>query len=96
MLYKLINNPYELQTEFKKYDRDYYTITEYQAILDYFDEHNLIELDVISICCDIIKVSWEELYKEWKDHTHENIVNALSHITYVLTWDDNSVLYISY
>ena len=96
MLYKLINNPYELQTEFKKYNRDYYTITEYQAILDYFDEHNLIELDVISICCDIIKVSWEELYKEWKDHTHENIVNALSHITYVLTWDDNSVLYISY
>ena len=96
MLYKLINNPYELQTEFKKYDRDYYTITEYQAILDYFDEHNLIELDVISICCDIIKMSWEELYKEWKDHTHENIVNALSHITYVLTWDDTSVLYISY
>ena len=96
MLYKLINNPYELQTEFKKYDRDYYTITEYQAILDYFDEHNLIELDVISICCDIIKMSWEELYKEWGDHTHENIVNALSHITYVLTWDDNSVLYVSY
>ena len=96
MLYKLINNPYELQTEFKKYDRDYYTITEYQAILDYFDEHNLIELDVISICCDIIKMSWEELYEEWKDHTHENIVNALSHITYVLTWDDNSVLYVSY
>lgn len=96
MLYKLINNPYELQTEFKKYYRDYYTITEYQAILDYFDEHNLIELDVISICCDIIKMSWEELYKEWKDHTHENIVNALSHITYVLTWDDTSVLYISY
>ena len=96
MLYKLINNPYELQTEFKKYDRDYYTITEYQAILDYFDEHNLIELDVISICCDIIKMSWEELYKEWKDHTHENIVNALSHITYVLTWDNTSVLYISY
>lgn len=96
MLYKLINNPYELQTEFKKYDRDYYTITEYQAILDYFDEHNLIELDVISICCDIIKMSWEELYKEWGDHIHENIVNALSHITYVLTWDDNSVLYVSY
>lgn len=96
MLYKLINNPYGLQTEFKKYDRDYYTITEYQAILDYFDEHNLIELDVISICCDIIKMSWEELYEEWKDHTHENIVNALSHITYVLTWDDNSVLYVSY
>lgn len=96
MLYKLINNPYELQTEFKKYDRDYYTITEYQAILDYFKTDDLIKLDVISICCDIIKLSWEELYKEWKDHTHENIINALSHITYVLTWDDNSVLYISY
>ena len=96
MLYKLINNPYELQTEFKKYDRDYYTITEYQAILDYFETDDLIKLDVISICCDIIKMSWEELYKEWGDHTHENIVNALSHITYVLTWDDNSVLYISY
>ena len=96
MLYKLINNPYELQIEFKKYDRDYYTITEYQAILDYFDEHNLIELDVISICCDIIKMSWEELYEEWRDHTHENIVNVLSHITYVLTWDDTSVLYVSY
>lgn len=96
MLYKLINNPYELQTEFKKYDRDYYTITEYQAILDYFETDDLIKLDVISICCDIIKLSWEELYKEWKDHTHENIINALSHITYVLTWDDNSVLYISY
>ena len=96
MLYKLINNPYELQTEFKKYDRDYYTITEYQAILDYFKTDDLIKLDVISICCDITKMSWGELYKEWKDYTHENIVNALSHITYVLTWDDNSVLYVSY
>jgi hypothetical protein len=96
MLYKLINNPYELQTEFKKYDRDYYTITEYQAILDYFETNDLIRLDVISICCDIIKMSWEELYKEWGDHTHENIIEALSHTTNVLTWDDNSVLYISY
>ena len=96
MLYKLINNPYELQIEFKKYDRDYYTITEYQAILDYFETNDLIRLDVISICCDIIKMSWEELYKEWGDHTHENIIEALSHTTNVLTWDDNSVLYISY
>ena len=96
MLYKLINNPYELQTEFKKYDRNYYTITEYQAILDYFETNDLIRLDVISICCDIIKMSWEELYKEWGDHTHENIIEALSHTTNVLTWDDNSVLYISY
>jgi hypothetical protein len=96
MLYKLINNPYELQTEFKKYDRDYYTITEYQAILDYFETNDLIRLDVISICCDIIKMSWEELYQEWGDPTHENIIEALSHTTNVLTWDDNSVLYISY
>ena len=96
MLYKLINNPYELQTEFKKYDRDYYTITEYQAILDYFETDGLIKLDVISIWCNMTKMSWEELYKEWGDHTHENIIEALSHITYILTWDDNSVLYISY
>lgn len=96
MLYKLINNPYELQTEFKKYDRDYYTITEYQAILDYFETDDLIKLDVISICCNMTKMSWEELYKECGDHTHVNIIEALSHITYVLTWDANSVLYISY
>lgn len=96
MLYKLINNPYELQTEFKKYDRDYYTITEYQAILDYFETDDLIKLDVISICCNMTKMSWEELYKEWGDHTHVNIIEALSHITHVLTWDDNSVLYVSY
>ena len=96
MLYKLISTPYELREEFKKYNRDYYTLNEYEAILEYFNTNHLVKLDVISICCDIIKMSWEELYKEWGDHTHENIVNALSHITHVLTWDDNSVLYISY
>lgn len=66
MLYKLINNPYELQTEFKKYNRDYYTITEYQAILDYFDEHNLIELDVISFVAILLKCLGKSYTKNGK------------------------------
>ena len=96
MLYKLINNPYELQTEFKKYDRDYYTITEYQAILDYFETDDLIKLDVISICTNIVKEPWEETYKKWGNHDHNNIINALASITHVLTWDSVSILYIVY
>lgn len=96
MLYKLITTPYELREEFKKYNRDYYTLNEYEAILEYFNTNHLVKLDVISICTNIVKESWEDTYKKWGNHDHNNIINALASITHVLTWDSVSILYVVY
>ena len=40
MLYKLISTPYELREEFKKYNRDYYTLNEYEVILSENTHHS--------------------------------------------------------
>lgn len=48
-----IDNGWELRERFKAYDRDYYSIYGYEALLDFYNEIDEDwELDVIAICGD--------------------------------------------
>jgi hypothetical protein len=51
-----IDGASELREQFIKYNRDHYSYEGYEALLDYYDTPEDIELDVIAICCD-----WNEL-----------------------------------
>ena len=50
---KTFFNENELQKEFQEYDRDYYSLDGYEALLKFYDEIDEdMELDVIAICGD--------------------------------------------
>ena len=50
---KTFFNGNELQKEFQEYDRDYYSLDGYEALLEFYDEIDEdMELDVIAICGD--------------------------------------------
>ena len=50
---KTFFNGSELQKEFQEYDRDYYSLDGYEALLMFYDEIDEdMELDVIAICGD--------------------------------------------
>lgn len=51
-----VDSTYVLADEFKAFDRDYYTMYGYEAMLNFYDEIDPnMELDVIAICCE-----WDE------------------------------------
>lgn len=72
-----IDNEYEMQNIFSKWDRDYYSLDGYKAILDYFEETDCgcdSELDVIGICCDFTEYEEDcmiaeqyDTFLEWAD-----------------------------
>lgn len=65
MLVKELNK-YDLQNEFKRYNRDYFSIESYQAILEDFEDFDdNIELDVISLCCTFSEYTYTELHETY-------------------------------
>ena len=74
MLIKNIDK-YDMKKEFKKYDRDYYSLEGYQAIIDYFEGLGDYELDVIAICCEFTEYTRTELLQDYDmdlDEIEEN------------------------
>lgn len=60
---------------FKAYDRDYFTTTALEAILDYYDEiDENAEFDVIAICCE-----WNE-YGDGSALTFSNLLNDYDYL----------------
>ena len=58
----------ELREEFRKFDRDYYSLEGYQALLDLFDEcGSNTELDVVAICCEFTEDSMENIMDEYSN-----------------------------
>ena len=101
-------NKYDLEREFKKFDRDYFSLDGYQAIIDLFDECNTepVELDVIAICCDFNEESPEEIINQYDRHTSlgdcrdedgyiwvNNLVGALNYYTYAVLLPNGNILY---
>ena len=100
---------YELQEEFRKMDRDYFSIPGYQAILDLFEETDCdtnTELDVIAICCDFTEESPEYIYDNYdniddiadcKDEDGEidtdKLMDALNYRTWAILLDNGNILY---
>ena len=55
---KTIFDEYDLRKEFVDYDRDYYSLDGYEALLNFYDEIDEdIEVDVITICGDCTEYS---------------------------------------
>lgn len=60
---KTIFNGNALREEFVNYNRDYYSLDGYDALLNFYDEiDENMELDVIAICCDCTEYSNYAMY----------------------------------
>ena len=98
MLYKTMDK-WDLRKEFKSYDRDYYSLDGYQAILDLFEEiGDSQELDVIAICCDFNEVEIDEIRNDYDlsidDYEDdEAVMDYLSNNTWAIQLDSGAVLY---
>ena len=104
-----ILDKYDLQSEFKKYDRDYFSLEGYQALLDLFEEcdcGNNTDLDVIAICCDFNESEPADIYDDYDnidmiadckdtdgDINIDDLMDALNYYTYAVLLDNGSILY---
>lgn len=111
MLVKMMDK-FDMQREFKKFDRDYFSLDGYQAILDFFEECDCgkaTDLDVIAICCDFSEESIEYIYDEYSnidriaDTKNDNgdidenaFMDALNYHTWAIRLDNGNVLYMQF
>lgn len=74
MFYERFNTIYDLRDRFRAYDRDYFSIDglEYIEQLLSGDEDELVELDVIGICCDFTEYELPDFISE-KDIDFEDL-----------------------
>lgn len=59
---------YDLQNEFRRYDRDYFSLEGYRTILELFEETDCgtnTDLDVIGICCDFTEAEPEDIINNY-------------------------------
>lgn len=85
---KFIDNHWELQQEFRDYNRDYYPEEVYAELIRYFDAFNApVELDVIEICSSLNDVTIEDYCKEnhikLKDFDEDDVYYDLNVLTIV-------------
>jgi len=90
---------YELHAQFKAYDRDYYSLDGYQAMIDMFEDMGTNwELDVIALCCDFNESDIEELRQEYDLNEEEypedsDVLDWLNNKTYIIELDNGAVLH---
>ena len=99
MLYKSLDK-WDLQKEFKAYDRDYYSLDGYQAILDLFEEiGDSQELDVIAICCDFTESEPSDIIAEYgieiedDEDEMEIVMKYLDYNTWAEKLNNGAILY---
>jgi len=89
---------WDLQREFKAYDRDYYSLDGYQAMIDIFEDLGEDwELDVIALCCDFNEATPEEIANDYGLNTNYNnwendVLQYLNENTLAVELDD-TILY---
>ena len=103
MLYKRIDTAEQLRNEFIAYNRDYYSIEAYEAILSYLEdlEPNGTELDVIAICCDFTEATFEDVVNDYNlrmdyDGWEIDVLAILQKNTWATETVSDKVLYINY
>lgn len=74
MFYERFNTIYDLRDRFRAYDRDYFSIDGLEYIEEILsgDEDELVELDVIGICCDFTEYELPDFISE-KDIDFEDL-----------------------
>lgn len=97
MLYKKITTIQELKEEFV-YDRDYFSNSQYQAILNYYDMLGYdIELDVAYLCTNLTVADNEDLANMFpKAKSRKEQIKQLSHKTTILSDEEDEVFYFIY
>lgn len=69
MIYKVIDNKYKLQEEFKRFDRDQFSLDGYEAMIDFYNElDEKVKLDVIGLCCS------------WCEYTRQELINNFNYL----------------
>ena len=94
---------YDLQREFQAYDRDYFSLEGYQALLDLFDECDYgknTDLDVIAICCEFTEADPEDIRDDYSNidriaeaEDDDELLDALNYYTIAIPLDNGSILY---
>lgn len=92
---------YDLQNEFKKFDRDYFSLDGYQALIDLFDETDTTyDLDVIAICCEFTEATPDDIrvnYSNMEDiasaDNMDDLMDALNYYTIAILLDNGNILY---
>lgn len=73
---EVFTNGWELKERFKAWDRDYYSISGYDALLEYYDSIDpTMEIDVIAICWD-----WDEYGEKECELTIENLISDKGYV----------------
>ena len=101
MAIKRTLDAYDLQDEFRRHNRDHFSIEAYQKLIDLSDELGEDwELDVIALCCDFNEMHWEDIRNEYSNHddlaeceTFEEFYEALSDYTLSIETEDGMILY---
>ena len=107
MIYKEFD-AYELEEEFSRMNRDYYTIEGYQAIVDYFEDCDF-ELDVIAICCDFTEANYKDILNgysnvlesegldlEAEDWTPSDVTEWLNYHTWATELSCGGIIYVNW
>jgi hypothetical protein len=76
MIKKIIQNKYQLESEFKDYKRENH-FTRYDLLFDYLDNLGSYDLDIIALCCELFEFSNIQEYN--KDYnTNYKTIDQLS------------------
>ena len=92
---------YDLQNEFAKMERDYYSLDGYDALINLFDETGTnTELDVIAICCEFTESTPDDIrenYSNMEDISNadnmDHLMDALNYYTIAILLDNGNILY---
>ena len=102
---------YDLQREFAKVDRDYYSLEGYEAILELFEETDNgqnTDLDVVAICCEFNESTPADIIGEYDNIEEiancqegdeintESLLDALNYYTWAIDLDNGNILYINF
>jgi hypothetical protein len=100
MLYNSINTAEQLQREFISYDRNYYSLEAYEAMLDYNEQMcEDVELDVIGLCCDFNEDTLDEIISNYnleiedEENKLKEVLECLNSNTWAVKTSDNTILY---
>jgi len=93
-------NLYDFRRGFEQLRPDNFSYEGLECLFDYFEEleddiGDVIEFDVIAICCDYSEFTLDNFLREYsldKDWTMEEALNHVQGLTRVIPVDDNTLI----
>lgn len=96
MLVIKIETANELRNEFIKYDRDNFSYEGYEAIINFFDNFEDTELDVIAIDCEFVEANEEDIRNDYNIEEDEDVMEYLEKNTYAVKLSNDKILYVAF